>query len=191
LQSRYNLTVHAVKIVQTSVRCWITCRRRKVVRAIVRIQCAYRKWVAVRAVNALKENTTAPQQSQSIVYFYRIEHIANSAGKIISKSKRRIMWRFGFLKPDQKGINSDTVEYKVMIEFSIISGKRRIIVNDEEIHRSRDRSARFQYGCDIDGHDVQIVCQRGMGAIVHDLSVDGLSFFLGTRLWVIIKGGSF
>jgi len=141
--------------------------------------------------------------------FYQIEFNAVASGKTIAMSKRHIRWRFGFpsldaLHAGKTGVECRGVEHEVTVVWSVTSGKRRIMADNQEIHTSVMRSGTFQYSWEInsggESHEVKIICQSTTGNVgannsiglrQYDLFVDGASYFSQPKVFELgIKGMS-
>jgi len=141
--------------------------------------------------------------------FYQIEFNAVASGKTIAMSKRHIRWRFGFpsldaLHSGKTGVECRGVEHEVTVVWSVTSGKRRIMADNQEIHTSVMRSGTFEYSWEInsggEGHEVKIICQSTTGNVgannsigirQYDLFVDGASYFSMPKVFELgIKGTS-
>lgn len=78
----------------------------------------------------------SPQQQQQA---YQIEWNTKASGKWISRTKRYIQFRYGYVNMDaihngKYGSDCRGQEHEIIFIWSITSGKRRIIVNGQEIY---------------------------------------------------------
>jgi len=120
---------------------------------------------------------------------YQIDFAKSSKGKQISKTKRRISWKFGFMNEDaisagRSGVECRGEEYEVTLIWSITSGKRVVLFNGDEVHYSlRPREGKFQYQWTMKGgHTIKIVghalaLNKRHNWRQFDLLIDGLSYF--------------
>jgi len=134
---------------------------------------------------------------------YQIDFNYVSEGKYISMTKRRICWRFGFSNRDalergESGTACRGGEHDVVIVWSVISGKRLIIVDGEEIHRETIRGSTFEYTWTMkDKHVLRVITKATPSiratntARQYDFFVDGQSFFILPKVFELgIKGPS-
>uniref|UniRef100_A0A7S4S3Q9 Uncharacterized protein n=1 Tax=Ditylum brightwellii TaxID=49249 RepID=A0A7S4S3Q9_9STRA len=76
---------------------------------------------------------------------YQIGYELKDLGKVIMMSKRQVKWRFGFTNPDaivkgQTGANCRGEEHEVTLTWSISSGKKQILLNNQEMHSSSNKT---------------------------------------------------
>ena len=84
------------------------------------------------SLNKNNSNKDLPQQEP---VFYQVNDSKKSLGKIHSKSKRHIIWKFGIanqsaLSMGKFGFECRGQEYEIQLIWSIASGKQRIIVKN-------------------------------------------------------------
>lgn len=127
------------------------------------------------------------QDTSNLCPFYQIEFNAVAAGKTIAMSKRHIRWRFGFpnkeaIKKGETGTACRGVEHEVTVVWSVTSGKRRIMSDNQEIHQSTVRSGALEHSWVTTGnHVIKVVAHSTTSNFTtgkqYDLFVDGHSFF--------------
>jgi len=102
-------------------------------------------------------------------------------------SKRHIRWRFGFpnieaVERGETGTACRGVEHEITVVWSITSGKRRIMADNQEIHTSIIRSGALEHSWVMsNNHVVKIIAHSTASnqstGRQYDLLVDGMSFF--------------
>lgn len=135
---------------------------------------------------------------------YQVDFNAVAVGKVIAMSKRRIRWRYGFpnreaLQSGKSGIDCRGEEHDVTLVWSITSGKRMLMSNNQEIYIGTNRSKMFDYvWYDKNGTNLRIVAHssqpmsEGTGSRQYDLFIDGKSFFTLPKVYEVgLKGSGF
>jgi len=127
------------------------------------------------------------QRGVRLCPFYQIEFNAVAAGRTIAMSKRHIRWRFGFpnieaVERGETGTACRGVEHEITVVWSITSGKRRIMADNQEIHTSVIRSGALEHSWVMsNNHVVKIIAHSTASnqstGRQYDLLVDGISFF--------------
>jgi len=119
-------------------------------------------------------------------YSYQIKSSISSTGGRFSSSKRQIKWHIFVDHRDKKGrkaLDGDGMEYKISFVWSLISGKRIVILDgNKEIHFSigKRSESKFQTSWTTsDGHNFKIVAQKnpiGCALKKVDLFFNGVRF---------------
>jgi len=119
-------------------------------------------------------------------YSYQIKSSISSTGGRFSSSKRQISWHIFVDHRDKKGrkaLDGDGMEYKISFVWSLISGKRLVILDgNKEIHFSigKRSESKFQTSWTTpDGHNFKIVAQKnpiGCALKKVDLFFNGVKF---------------
>jgi len=127
------------------------------------------------------------QRGVRLCPFYQIEFNAVATGKTIAMSKRLIRFRFGFpnieaVERGETGTACRGVEHEIAVMWSITSGKRRIMADNQEIHTSVIRSGALEHSWVMtNNHVVKIIAHSTASnqstGRQYDLLVDGMSFF--------------
>lgn len=139
------------------------------------------------------------QRGVRLCPFYQIEFNAVAAGKTIAMSKRHIRWRFGFpnieaVESGKTGTACRGVEHEVTVVWSVTSGKRRIMADNQEIHTSMIRSGALEHSWVMsNNHVVKIIAHSTASNQTtgrqYDLLVDGQSYFSVPKVFELgIKG---
>lgn len=133
---------------------------------------------------------------------YQVDFNAVAVGKVIAMSKRRIRWRFGFpnqeaLNAGKSGIDCRGEEHDVTLVWSVTSGKRLLMSNNQQIYIGTNKSKMFEYTWyDKNGTNLRIVAHSAQpmvgvsGCRQYDLFVDGKSFFTLPKVYEIGLRGS-
>lgn len=89
---------------------------------------------------------------------YLIEFSCVNTGKRVASSKKRIVWKFGFtnqeaLAQNKTGQDCRGEEHEVVLIWSVASGKRVVLFNNQEVHYSNNRHAEFHCSWAIRPHN--------------------------------------
>jgi hypothetical protein len=102
----------------------------------------------------------------------------------MSFTKRRVRWRFGFpnleaLEAGKTGPDCRGSEHELSFVWSITSGKKSIVFDNEEVHCSDSRQSLFEFSWSRDNkHVFKIIANAvGGGDRQYDFHVDGQSYF--------------
>lgn len=123
---------------------------------------------------------------------YQIDYTNESVGKLISSSKRRVTWKFGF--SDRKAIATGRTgpdcrgeEHEIVMVWSVVSGKCRITYDGKELFVSVNSKMdlKFETTWNIPGtsHYVKIIANAMPSFSAdpkfkqYDFLLDGMSFF--------------
>ena len=76
---------------------------------------------------------------------YQVDFSVAATGKTVSASKRRIRWRFGFVNSNAlasgaTGIAARGEEHDLDLVWSLSSGKRQLLIDQQEVHFSTRRN---------------------------------------------------
>jgi len=132
-----------------------------------------------------------PRYHERINPAYQVDFASLSSGKVVSSTKRRVRWRFGFsnrkaIEEGCAGTDCRGEEHEVTLTWSIISGKRLVICDNTEVHFSVDKKAPSKFVCSWPMwgcHVLQIVAfatpslKSTPGFRQFDLLLDGVSVF--------------
>jgi len=134
---------------------------------------------------------------------YQVDFTTGYNGKKIGLTKRRITWRFGFANFDALqsgliGVDARGQEHEVVIIWSIISGKRQVLLDGHAIHVSTvsKNQGKFQFDFEMQGnHTIKLTAHAGppmnSNGIVQrqfDMVLDGLSFFDFSKIYQLGVG---
>mmetsp|Transcript_8986 Transcript_8986/g.18154 ORF Transcript_8986/g.18154 Transcript_8986/m.18154 type:complete len:453 (+) Transcript_8986:318-1676(+) len=101
---------------------------------------------------------------------YQVYHETQDVGKRISSSKKRLYWRFGLSQ--SSSLNSQR-KHEVLFVHSLISGKKIIWLDGEEVHRSTSMKHEFQFQFNLRGSILQVgVSEREP----YYMRIDGVQF---------------
>jgi len=134
--------------------------------------------------------STAPCHDPLLCPLYQVDYCAKRAGKHIAASKRRVMFRFGFssaaaVAAGRSGTDCRGEEHEVVFVWSHVTGKRQLLVDGQEVHRSSMGlgNTEFQHSWRLaEGHRMKIIADgRPQNSWSRqrqfDLTLDGTSFF--------------
>lgn len=114
----------------------------------------------------------------------QVDFAAANTGKKVALTKRRVRWRFGYpstsaLSDGKTGTDCRGEEHEVSLVWSLTSGKKSVVFDNQEVHCSDGRQAMFEFGWSRDNkHVYKIVAHAtGGGDRQYDFLVDGQSFF--------------
>ena len=123
---------------------------------------------------------------------YQVDFQASAKGKRVSATKKRVVFKFGFSNADAiskglSGIHCRGEEHQITLVWSLTSGKRLIVADDEEVHYSQGRrgESRFEASWTMQGnHELKLIAHAAPqvfgsspGFRQFDLLLDGMSFF--------------
>jgi len=129
---------------------------------------------------------------------YQMEYNNVASGKIVSATKRRISWRFGFpnaeaVKKGLNGVDCRGSEHEVTLIWSLTSSKREIKVDGNRVHYSVGNLSdiKFEESWKMaNGHELKIIAhaappmsprfngnETAVASRQYDLLIDGFSFF--------------
>lgn len=128
---------------------------------------------------------------------YQVDFNAVAVGKVIAMSKRRIRWRYGFpnkeaLDSGKSGIDCRGEEHDVTLVWSVTSGKRLLMSNNQQIYIGSNKSKMFEYvWYDKNGTNLRIIAHSSQpmsgasGCRQYDLFIDGKSFFTLPKVYEV------
>lgn len=133
----------------------------------------------------------APKFNMARNPVYRVDFANLAAGKTLAATKRRVRFRFGFsnaeaLDQGLTGTHCRGAEHEVTLVWSLTSGKRLVLADDEEVHYSKGSRSetRFETSWTMNGgHVVKLIAHAAPplrhtpGFRQFDLQLDGLSYF--------------
>ena len=95
----------------------------------------YRNETSYEQQESVDNNTMAPLD----LIPYQIDYSSKNVGKTVANSKKKIEFKFGFANNDaishgQKGVACRGVEHKVVLKWSLTSGKTVVECDMKEIH---------------------------------------------------------
>ena len=138
---------------------------------------------------------------------YQVDFSVAATGKTVSASKRRIRWRFGFVNSNAlasgaTGIAARGEEHDLDLVWSLSSGKRQLLIDQQEVHFSTRRNMNVDVSAPWRGDCIVKVIafatkplgknEYGMPIRQYDLMINGQSFFDMPRLFELghlVEGG--
>mmetsp|Transcript_5592 Transcript_5592/g.9250 ORF Transcript_5592/g.9250 Transcript_5592/m.9250 type:complete len:484 (-) Transcript_5592:529-1980(-) len=122
---------------------------------------------------------------------YQVDFSATSKGKRLAATKRRVRFSFGFSNADAieqgvKGIHCRGEEHEVTLAWSLTSGKRVVLADEEEVHFSQGKRTEMRFECSwtMNGNHVVKLVAHAAPAVLNkpgfrqfELFLDGMSFF--------------
>jgi hypothetical protein len=122
---------------------------------------------------------------------YQVDFSATSKGKRLAATKRRVKFNFGFSNADaialgQTGMNCRGEEHEVSLSWSLTSGKRVVLADEQEVHFSQGKRTEMRFECSWTmkgNHVVKLVAhatpavRNNPGFRQFELFLDGMSFF--------------
>jgi hypothetical protein len=132
--------------------------------------------------------------------WYRVEWSSLAVGKVIASSKRRLVFKFGFVNAEAiaQGLTGAACrgdEHVIVIGFSLTTGKRAVTYDKKVVYYTEGRSiqeGKFEHSWTIEGgHNVRISAHFSQPHLrrQYDMFINGESFFsmphiyeLGTNL---------
>ncbi|GMI07030.1 hypothetical protein TrRE_jg3487 [Triparma retinervis] len=117
---------------------------------------------------------------------YQVDFVAQNTGRRVALTKRRVRWRFGYpnakaLEDGKTGIEARGEEHEVSLVWSLTSGKKSVVFDNQEVHSSDSRASTFEFTWSRSNlHVYKIVAHAtgtGPGGRQYDLLVDGQSYF--------------
>jgi len=129
---------------------------------------------------------------QSSNLAYQVDYKNVASGKILSATKRRVSWRFGFSNGEsmKEGLTASDcrgLEHEVTLTWSKASGKREVKADGQEVHFSIGKLSDVR--CEASwqmrgGHLLKMVAyaappvlNQGVESRQYDLLIDEISFF--------------
>lgn len=91
----------------------------------------------------MQQRNSGTTNGSGAVVAYRIDYESTKNGKTFSGTKRRVRWRFGFANEDalRRGLQGEDCrgeEHDVLFVSSLASGKKTVLSDRREIHRSKE-----------------------------------------------------
>jgi hypothetical protein len=131
--------------------------------------------------------------------WYRVEWSSLAIGKVIASSKRKIVFKFGFVNEDAianglTGAECRGDEHEIVVGFSLSTGKRAIAYDRKEVYYTEGRSmqeGKFEHSWTIEGgHNVRISAHfsQPYGKRQYDMFIDGASFFSMPHIYELGSG---
>lgn len=117
---------------------------------------------------------------------YQVDFVAQNTGRRVALTKRRVRWRFGFpsaeaLEGGKTGIEARGEEHEVSLVWSLTSGKKSVVFDNQEVHSSDSRASTFEFSWSRDNLHVYKITAHATGngpsGRQYDLIVDGQSYF--------------
>ena len=114
---------------------------------------------------------------------YQVDFATANTGKKMSFTKRRIRFRFGFpnltaLEYGKTGTDCRGEEHEVSFVWSLTSGRKSVVFDNQEVLCADGRQARFEFSWSKDNKHVYkfIAHATGGGDRQYDFHVDGQSY---------------
>jgi hypothetical protein len=129
---------------------------------------------------------------------YQVTHTSCQVGKVITGSKHRVTFAFGFADPEalDQGLTGPEArgeEHEVKLVWSHTSGKRQVIADNQEVHFSvgKKLEPRFETSWTMEGgHTVKIVAHSTLASFnttpgfrQFELFLDGMSYFSMPKIY--------
>lgn len=123
---------------------------------------------------------------------YQVDQSATGVGKVVTASKIKIRFSFGFanegaLESGMKGVNCRGHEHVVTIFWSLTSGKIIIDCDGREIHFSCQKTGKFKHSWSLKvNHTIEVIAHAAPASTKidarpgwrqYDLTINGISYF--------------
>ncbi|GKY90984.1 hypothetical protein MPSEU_000071200 [Mayamaea pseudoterrestris] len=139
----------------------------------------------------------SPKYDFRINPVYHIDVQNLPTGKLLAATKRKVQFKFGFsnktaIAQGLCGVDARGEEHEVTLVWSLVSGKRYVHADGQEVHYSRGNRSETSFDCTWTmngGHIIKVMAHafppvnRGSGIHQFDLQLDGCSIYKMPKIY--------